>query len=294
MRIVEPYPLTRTFKIKAEFDGSSLLSVLSSKFPFKPPKYWQQRIEQGYVDVDGSEGSADQVLRQGVIVGHYSPRVIEPAVPDEVEILFETEEYVFVYKPAPMPVHPGGRYNKNSLIGVLQQMGYDQLRLTHRLDAVTSGLMLFAKNKTFAKATMGEFSAGRVQKRYLAHVHGIPDKPEARIDVPIRRKKGFVFESAKHLNDSRPAVTDVMVRKVLSDNTTVVECNPVTGRTHQIRLHLKHWGYPIVDDPIYGPRGDDSGSTLQTGAISLISAALVMQDLGISFSLPQYRSLLGS
>jgi 23S rRNA-/tRNA-specific pseudouridylate synthase len=153
--------------------------------------------------------------------------------------------------------------------------------------------MLFAKNKAFAKAAMNEFTAGRVKKRYLARVHGVPKQKTIRIDAPVRRKKGFVFEAGEHLRESRPAVTDVTIRNILSDNTTVVECNPVTGRTHQIRLHLKHWGYPIVDDPIYGPMGDDSGSTLQSGAISLLSAALEVPELGISFSLQEYKSFLG-
>ncbi len=286
IRLVSPYPITHRFVANRDFAGNSLLAMMSEKFPFLDEQEWNRRIELGRVYINGEKVEADTKIKLGDEIFHHNPRVVEPSVPDEVEVLHEEEEYLIVYKPAPMPMHPGGRYNKNSLTEILKEEGYADVRITHRLDAVTSGVLLLAKTKEFAKKATYCFTHGKVEKTYLAHVFGNPEEDSVTIDSPIKRKHGFVFESRHDLTGAREAVThfEVLERR---EGSTVVKCSPRTGRTHQIRLHLAHWGYPIIDDPIYGPEGDRSSRTMQKRGISLVSSGLVIEALGVNYTLKE-------
>lgn len=284
VRIVSPYPNTFRFRAKAEFERKSLLRLMSTRFPFNTVNIWRMKIENGLVGVNGNEVEPDYSLTKQDEIYHYNPKIIEPSVPNEVRILQETDEYLMVFKPAPLPMHPGGRFNKNSLTAILQEQGYQDLRIVHRLDAVTSGLALFARNKQFAQQAMHCFRELKVKKTYFAHVSGCPVENAITIDAPIRRKNGFVFESELGLHHAKKAVTHFEVMERRKDSA-IVQCNPQTGRTHQIRLHLEQWGHPIIDDPIYGLNGDKSRKHAQKIGISLINAGLEIEELGVNFML---------
>ncbi len=284
VRLVEPYSITHEFKVEAEFVGKSLLHLMATKFPFHPVEKWEDRIRSGKVWIGEGITDPEYRLSETELIFHHNPKVIEPSIPDEIEILKETEEYLVVFKPAPMPMHPGGRYFKNSLSEILKERGYEELRITHRLDAVTSGIVLFARSKELAKKMMKCFSEGRVLKTYMAQVHGVPGEKRISINTPIKRKQGFVFETGHHLTKAKEAVTHF---EVVSENkdSSLIKCIPETGRTHQIRLHLAEWGYPIIDDPIYGKDGDESSRSTQNLGVSLMSTGLEIEELGISFRL---------
>lgn len=288
VRIVQPYPITHRFKPNPEFVGKTLLEKMSAKFPFQPEEVWEQRIKSGRVYLENRNASIDTILQEKDEIRHHNPAVIEPTVPDEVRILEENEDYVSVFKPAPMPMHPGGRYNKNSLTVILEEMGYSDLRITHRLDAVTSGVVLFAKNKPFSKKVMEAFTSGNVEKEYHAIVAGVPSEIKKTIQSKIRRKQGFVFESGPDLDSGLQGITDFKVIEIYEDSS-LIKCIPITGRTHQIRLHLTEWGYPIIDDPIYGPNGDTSSKSTQNVGISLISTKLRIDSLNIDMCLNQVQ-----
>ena len=280
VRLVNPYSITYRFRVKSEFAGNSLLHLMHTRFPFHGVKVWETKIQNGHVGVNGEEASADHILKLQDEIFHHNPNVKEPSVPDEVRILEETEEYLIVFKPAPMPMHPGGRYNKNSLTKILEEQGYQDLRIVHRLDAVTSGLVLFARNKEFAQKAMICFSKSRVNKTYYAVVSGNPEEESITIDTPIRRKNGFVFESELGLKYAKEAITHFEVVE-RGEHSAIVKCSPKTGRTHQIRLHLEQWGHPIIDDPIYGIEGDKSSKRAQKIGISLLNAGLEIEELGV-------------
>lgn len=296
VRVVIPYPITHRFKPGAEFVGKSLLHMLTTKFPFHPAEEWSRRILDKRVFVDGVQVNPDFKLRSGHVVYHHNPAVIEPSVPDEVEVITETPDYLAVFKPAPLPMHQGGRYNKNTLLVMLKERGYSPLHIIHRLDAVTSGLVMLAKNKTFARKAMQLFATpGSVKKSYLAKVEGIPDKDFFEVQSNIRRKQGFVFESGAHVDQGQPAHTKFKVLERYN-TSALVQCLPLTGRTHQIRLHLAEAGFPIVDDPIYGPNGDSSSNRPQNTGISLVSMGLNIPALGIALHLPDkevFQKLIG-
>lgn len=282
IRLVQPYPITHRFKPDAEFIDISLVQMMSIKFPFQPQDEWERRIQIGRVLVNELSVEPDFTLSISDEVSHHNPKVIEPSVPDEVEILEEKEDYLIVFKPAPMPMHPGGRYFKNTLTEILKDQGFEDLRITHRLDAVTSGIVLLAKDKSFAKKAMRCFSEGKVSKTYFALVDGIPTEKTMTINAPIKRKQGFVFESNENLENAREAVTHFEVIEE-QEKSALIKCTPETGRTHQIRLHLAKWGYPIINDLIYGKDGDQSSKTTQNRAISLVSSGLEIEELGVNY-----------
>lgn len=284
VRVVQPYPITYTFKVKSGFEGRTLLELMQSRFPFHGARVWEEKIRRGNVGINGEQAQPDTPLQRMDEVYHHNPKVIEPSVPDEVKIIQETPEFLIVFKPAPMPMHPGGRFNRNSLTSILENQGYKDLRIVHRLDSVTSGLVLFARSKRFAQQAMEEFRDNRVHKTYYALVSGVPDEEEVTIQTPIRRKNGFVFESGPGLDNAKEATT-TFERLVDLKDKAVVRCRPLTGRTHQIRLHLEHWGFPIIDDPIYGIDGDKSSRSAQKTGISLINAGLKIDSLNVHHTL---------
>lgn len=285
VRIVSPYEITRILQLKPYDAGQSLVEFLCMRFPYISKENWEQRIRNGWLRMDDKPLSAETILDGRGRIHHYNPSVSEPSVPDSVKVIEETDDWLLVHKPAPLPMHQGGRYYKNTLFYILHEMGHKDLKLAHRLDAVTSGLVLFARNKETARVFQMLFSQNKVEKWYYALVQGEMEKESLLVDAPIRRRKGFVFECGTGLNSAKEAKTEIH-RVAVRNGTSLVKCIPITGRTHQIRLHLKHAGLPIVDDPIYGPEGDMSGKRLQRTAISLQSSGLKIDELGFRKELP--------
>ena len=283
VRVVAPYELTRKIRIKPADAGKTVLDFFEERFPFAGRDGWMDRIHRGWIMENGRPVSYADILKENRELHHYSPKVKEPAVASDVHVLDETNDWLAVYKPAPLPMHQGGRYYKNTLFYILKEMGYENLKMVHRLDAVTSGVVLLAKHKESAMNLRAAFEAGEVRKVYHAVVAGEMREPIT-VTAPIRRKRGFVFECGEKLQGAKPATTKFYPEEV-ADGKTVVRCEPITGRTHQIRLHLKYAGFPIYDDPIYGPNGDDSGQKLQNSAISLRSSGLEIRELGIRLSI---------
>lgn len=283
VRVITPYPITHRFGVANDFVGKSLLSMMTARFPFRAEQDWETRIIDGKVGVNDTIANPNYTLNVDDKVFHHNPTVIEPSVPDEIRIIEETDDYVAVFKPAPLPMHPGGRYNKNTLTWMLEDLGYMDLKIVHRLDAVTSGIVLFGKTRDFAQKAMLCFAENNVHKTYYALVSGVPTETERIIDLPIKRKTGFVFESRLGLEAAKESQTKFTVIK-RGTSSALVKCEPITGRTHQIRLHLESWGHPIIDDPIYGIGGDKSSIKAQNIGISLISSGLEIEELGISLS----------
>ncbi|MEX2463710.1 MAG: pseudouridine synthase [Balneolaceae bacterium] len=280
IRLVEPYPLTRTLLVKPKDNGKKLLEYLHERFSYIGFDEWKYRLDKRWIWFTNGDAKPDSLLKSNQLIFHHSPRVIEPSVPDLVRVVKETEEWLVAYKPAPMPMHQGGRYYKNTLIYILGEMGYRDLSIVHRLDSVTSGLVLFAKNREMANQLQQAFSEKKVIKWYYALVEGVMSDKKMIVDLPIRRKRGFVFECGTNLKNAKPAKTIIEPCKSVN-GLSLVKCTPVTGRTHQIRLHLREAGFPIIDDPIYGSNGDETGNRMQNRAIHLQSSGIVVDDFSI-------------
>lgn len=168
-----------------------------------------------------------------------------------IDVLFEDDDVLAVDKPEGLAVVPERDLARPCLVAVLaQQLAYRPL-VVHRLDKEVSGVMLLAKNPQAHRTLNDLFSTRQVRKTYLALVHGDMELDQGTIDQPIRE-----FGSGRMGIDTRqgkPSVTKYRVLERLA-GTTLLEVHPITGRRHQIRVHLYSMGHPIVGDLRYGDK----------------------------------------
>ncbi len=171
----------------------------------------------------------------------------------EIEVIYEDDELLVVNKPPTIPVHPNSAYQSGTMLQILEEKyNYSNLRLVHRLDKETSGLILLAKNKEMAAFLTKKLTSRNIEKRYLALVEGIvKDKYfTVKFNIGIDKNSGIRIKQGP-VDDGVFSHTEFTLIKQY-DNYALVEALLKTGRQHQIRSHLSHYGNYIVGDKIYG------------------------------------------
>ena len=173
----------------------------------------------------------------------------------DLRILYEDEFFIVIDKPSDMAVHPSILHYKNSLSnGVKYYFGKiglnRKIRPVNRLDRDTTGIVIFAKNEYIQECLIKQMQSGTFHKEYYAILEGVLENQEGTIDAPIARKQGSIIERCIDKNGSK-AVTHYSVIKTKA-NLSSVKFVLETGRTHQIRLHSKYIGHPILGDTLYG------------------------------------------
>ena len=246
-----PYENRRPMHVPGRFEGKSLLEFVCELHPHVTREAWTQLIEQGRLQRELNPLSAETQVRAGDRIDHVVPNTVEPDVDADIRLIFEDEALVVINKPAPLPMHPCGRFNRNTLIRLIEPIYQPQkLRVAHRLDANTTGVTVFARTRPFAAKLQPQFENNRVEKIYLVRVHGRPETVEFSVDKPIG--KAAVQAGARELeSEGLAARTHFRVLREFDDETTLLEARPISGRTNQIRLHLAHHGLPVVGDQIY-------------------------------------------
>ncbi|CAC7162614.1 TPA: RluA family pseudouridine synthase [Staphylococcus aureus] len=192
-----------------------------------------------------------------------------------LDIYYEDDDVAVVYKPKGMVVHPSPGHYTNTLVnGLMYQIknlsginGEIRPGIVHRIDMDTSGLLMVAKNDIAHRGLVEQLMDKSVKRKYIALVHGNIPHDYGTIDAPIDRNKND-RQSMAVVDDGKEAVTHFNVLEHFKDYT-LVECQLETGRTHQIRVHMKYIGFPLVGDPKYGPKKtlDIGGQALHAGLI---------------------------
>ena len=220
-------------------------------------------IADGHVTRNGSPSKPSQLLTAGDVVAVTPP----PPAPSELipediplDVLYEDEHMIVVNKAAGLVVHPAAGNPAGTLVNALLAHctdlsgvgGVERPGIVHRLDKDTSGVLVAAKSDAAHRALSLAFRWRTTDKRYLAVAYGVPATDEGVVDAAIarhttERKRMAVVRSG------RPSRTLYRVRERFS-GCALLECRPVTGRTHQIRVHLAHAGHAIVGDPVYAGR----------------------------------------
>lgn len=238
----------------------------------------QQWIKDDVVTVNGKAVKGNYKVRENDEITVTIPEPEELDIQPEdmnLEIYYEDADVLVVNKPRSMVVHPAPGHTSGTLVNGLMHHctdlsginGVMRPGIVHRIDKDTSGLLMVAKNDMAHESLVNQLVAKTVTRRYKAIVHGVIPHDKGTIDAPIARDKKerqsmTVDENGKH------AVTHFQVLERFKD-FTLVECRLETGRTHQIRVHMKYIGYPLAGDPKYGPKKtlDMNGQALHAGIL---------------------------
>jgi RluA family pseudouridine synthase len=257
----------RPLNIPGECDGLTLLAALERMVGNVPASEWPAEFARHrIVNWEQAPVAATQIVRAGQRYRHLFPSVTEPDVNGAVEILHEDAALIVVNKPAPLPMHAGGRFYLNTLQHILNAAYQPQTpHPAHRLDANTTGLVLVARTREFAGKLQAQFAQGSVEKIYLARVSGELPGEKFYCDAPIRAAAGEHCSRTIDLENGLSARTEFRLLQRLSNGTSLLEARPLTGRTNQIRVHLWHLGLPVCGDATYLP-GRQLGRT-QTLAV---------------------------
>ena len=261
----QPYENRRPIKVTAKFHGHRLIDFLEGLKTICDREEWLKICAADRVLFNDRPLRSEDELNAGQVLMLINPMKVEPEVNAAIRILHEDDAIVAVNKPAPLPMHPSGRFNRNTLQHFLDEV-YRPLRVrpAHRLDANTSGIVVCAKTRAVARGLQPQFESGEAKKGYLARILGEPESDAFDCDAAISREPGEVGARVVDGNGF-PARTEFEVRERLDDGTTLLNVNPLTGRTNQIRVHLWHLGMPVCGDPLYLPGGQLGGrQTLQT------------------------------
>ncbi|GAB5405443.1 MAG: hypothetical protein Aurels2KO_36740 [Aureliella sp.] len=255
-----PYQNLRHIFVPRKSAGQPLIDFLCQRNPGIAREQWSAWIDAGEIKHVSSNwkhrspATADQIVRDGECFEQEEPGTIEPEIAPEIKLVYEDDDLLVVSKPAPLPTHPSGRFNRNTLTWILGSVyGNDKLRAAHRLDANTSGVVLLCRKQRAAKLIQQQFVAGSVRKKYLARVHGHPEWDSHNCEAKISIEPGPSGTRTIDEVGGWDARTEISVLRREDDGTTLLEVTPKTGRTNQIRIHLWHLGHSIVGDPLYLP-----------------------------------------
>ncbi len=305
LRLIEPYEFKYQLYVKGRWVGKDIISVLNTEFTSYTNEYFINAINSGKILINNKKIEPSYTLKRNDFLTHLTIRKENPIIDTKLEIIYDDDNYLAVNKPSSWPVHVCGGYQFNTLQRILfDEFGYENIKVLHRLDKHTSGVVLFAKNKNSAERFREKLHSDLIQKIYFARVKGnfkddnvvvkryiialdngkgiytdISDEEAEKIkkenkikssllNLDGSKKKKFLKndrknneKNEKYYNEdnnselNEPKFSETKFEKLFYDeksNTSVVICKPKTGRTHQIRIHLKYLGFPIANDPCYG------------------------------------------
>lgn len=269
---------TYNFEINEEEVGLRIDKFLADTNPDWSRSQIQDWIKNDLVLVNGKVIKSNYKLRLNdeIAVTEKPVEEIDLVAQDlGIEIYYEDKDVAIVYKPKGMVVHPAPGHPDGTLVNGLMYAITDlsgingEIRpgIVHRIDKDTSGLLMIAKNDIAHRGLVDQLVDKSVTRKYTALVHGVIPHEFGTIDAPIGRNQKDRQEMAI-VDDGKNAVTHFNVLETF-DKYTLVECVLETGRTHQIRVHMKHIGFPLVGDPKYGPKKtmDIGGQALHAGVL---------------------------
>ncbi len=268
-----------TAEIEARCD-----KYISEKVEGVSRSYIKNLFDDGCITVNGSVKSASYKLKVGDRIEFFMPVPEEiDAQPEEIllDIVYEDDDVLVINKERGMVVHPAPGNMSGTLVNaVLFHCGESlsgingKMRpgIVHRIDKDTTGLLVVAKTNEAHMFLSDQLTDRSLSREYYALVHGNIKEDEGRVDAPLARSESDRKKMAVSYKNSREAITDYYVVKRFA-KYTLVRCKLKTGRTHQIRVHMKHIGHPIVGDKTYGVKKEEfnlTGQLLHAGGIGFI------------------------
>ena len=238
--------------IAAKYNGFVVEEYFSSRFTYQSRDAWVAQIRNGKIFINEKQAQPGFVLCAGDRVVTHAGIRQEPPADCRLNIVYQDNHIRVFNKPAPIAVHPSGRYFENTMTEILKKIFPDEVpRPVQRLDATTTGLIVFARTRNAAGFLMNEFKNHRVQKEYLALVKGKLKENKLTLTAPIGIIEGAQRGVGKGIKKPKPAITQVEKLNT-TDTHSLLKVTPLSGRTNQIRVHLSSQGFPILNDEVYG------------------------------------------
>ncbi|XP_071502438.1 uncharacterized protein [Diadema antillarum] len=292
LRKVKPYVYKFETHAKGRWFGCKLLDVFKKEFRLETPEYYEVAIKEGLIRVNKGAASPDRILRNNDFMQSKVHRHEPPVSGEPIQIIADTEDYLVINKPASIPVHPCGKYRRNTLVFILgREYGFRGLHTIHRLDRLTSGLLLFARTREVSLRLDAYVRDRRLEKIYLCKVQGEFSSEPVECAEPIfivSHKIGV----CRVKTDGKPCHTR-FERLSYDGETSIIKCYPLTGRMHQIRVHLQYLGFPIINDPLYNNPvwGPDKGKGGLQGRTDeqLLKDLIEQHDIEIDAALEKAR-----
>jgi 23S rRNA pseudouridine1911/1915/1917 synthase len=254
--------------VTPEDEGQRLDLFLVGKTADVSRSRLQRWLEEGKVTVDGFAGpvKASLPLKAGWVVTLDQPEAIPSTIvpaPIALHLVHEDDDLLVINKPPGIAVHPGAGKPRPTIVHGLLHLDPDRAwpgpperpGIVHRLDRDTSGLMVVARSERAWLDLQRQIARHDAVRGYIALVWGTPQKPEGWIDAPIGRDPRSRIRMAVVPKGGRPARTHFRVLREF-DRLSLLDLRLETGRTHQIRVHLAHAGFPVFGDPVYGGKSD--------------------------------------
>lgn len=271
LRVTQPLPGSVPYEnrlpvcVPEECEGMRLIDFLAKLHPHVGTDEWRQVFEAGSLQQNRRPVPAGQRVTAGQRYERVLPQTVEQDVNTNVTLLFEDDALMIINKPAPLPMHPSGRFNRNTLRYFMCQAFYPlKPRHAHRLDANTTGVVVFSKTRRIASQLQPQFQRGEVRKEYITRVCGDPPRDHFVCSDAIGTDPQAA--GARTIDPAGVAAhTEFEIVRREGPASALVRARPVTGRTNQIRLHLWHLGFPVQGDPLYLP--DRALGGLQTLAV---------------------------
>ena len=251
------------FQINEEWEGLRIDKYLSSNLDFLSRSYIQKMIQEKNVSVNGKKVKANYCLRPDDEIEFQLPPNVEPDILAEdipLDILYEDNDVIVVNKPKDMVVHPAAGHYSGTLVNALMAHCKDSLSgingvmrpgIVHRIDKDTTGSLIICKNDHSHEIIAEQLKEHSIVRKYRAICMGVLKEDEYTINAPIGRHPIERKKMSINEKNGKNAVTHVTVLERFR-NTTYIECQLETGRTHQIRVHLSSLGHPLLGDELYG------------------------------------------
>jgi len=247
-----PKPTHYRLPVKKKYEGYNIIDFFLEVVPRATKESWLEKIKNQSLLINKKPANKNSILKAGYITEHFSTPRIEPEVSNNIQLLYTDDDIIIINKPAPLPMHPSGRFNRNSLIEILKlAFPKEDFKIIHRLDANTTGIVILGRTKKIVNTIGSQFENKKTQKTYLAIVEGIPNENNFNSHTKIGLNKTAGGGRASSENGIDAYTEFKVLQKKTSQNLTLLEVIPHTGRTNQIRLHLAQLGFPIKGDEGY-------------------------------------------
>ncbi|KAJ8594230.1 pseudouridine synthase [Rhizopogon salebrosus TDB-379] len=254
LKKLAPYWYPYTTMAKERWLGREILEIVSTEFRDRSMEYYRYALDSGVTTINGKVARPDTVVRNGDRIENVVHRHEPPVTSNPVKVVLHDmkRNFLVIDKPGSIPVHASGRYYRHSLVEILRhEFGFPKIYTINRLDRLTSGLMIIPLNADLARSLSAEFVNGLVRKEYVARCKGEFFVEEITCEEPLLTVDRQMGLNIVH-PEGKPAKT-IFTRLHYdpATNTSVLRCRPMTGRSHQIRVHLQYLGHPIANDPVY-------------------------------------------